>query len=458
MLKRKILDKLEAWKVEENRKPLILRGARQVGKTTIVEQFGKQFDNFVHLNLEKSAHALFFKNYGDDVNLILKSIGLAFNLDLEKGQTLIFIDEIQEQPQVIALLRYFYEDVPDIAVIAAGSLLEFALSDVPSFPVGRVVQLPVYPLDFEEFLLAIGEHQALDIYKTIPIPGYAHQKLLELFNTYILIGGMPEVVNTYAKNQNNLQGLSPIYASIWDSYRDDVEKYGQNNQGKRILNHIMFTAPAVRDRITFNGFGSSQYSSRDVSEAFRKLHKAGIIKLVYPTTDLQIPMTANLKRKPKIQFLDTGLLNYAANIQLEILGLSDLSALYKGYILNHIAFQEIISSGERIHSVPYFWTRESTTANAEVDIVVQYNSLLIPIEIKSGSKGSLKSLHEYMERSDHVFAFRILANNFLIEKAVTRSGKQFLLINLPYYCIGNIQKWIEYVVENPSIASNLLSN
>ena len=447
MLNRRILKLLLEWRERKAHKPLMLRGARQVGKSTVVTELGKQYRYFVSLNLEKSAHSKFFTDYGDNVTQICQAIALEFNVKIVKGETLLFIDEIQEQPSAIALLRYFYEEMPDLDVIAAGSLLEFTMDEVPSFPVGRVEQLPMYPLIFEEFLLAMNEQNAFELYRTIPIPDFAHDKLLRLFHQYILIGGMPEVVNEYVNNQNQITPLKRIYASIWDNYRDDIEKYGHNNSEKKVLNHIIHTAPMVRDRITFNGFGASQYSSREVAEAFRKLHKAGIVKLIYPTTEMQPPIIANIKRKPKIQFLDTGLLNYASNIQQDLLHIKNLNSLFRGYIVNHIVFQELISINDRLHEVPYFWTRESTTANAEVDIVVQHRNMLIPIEIKSGAKGSLKSLHEFMERCDHQFAFRLLGNKFNIEKSTTRSGKEFILINLPYYCVGKIYDWIDYVID-----------
>lgn len=453
MLKRRILDQLQAWKNELTQKPLVLRGARQVGKSTIVHEFGKTYKNFVALNLERSEHAQFFTNYGDNVKTIINAIGLAQNVNLNEASSLLFIDEIQEIPAVIALLRYFYEDLPSLNVIAAGSLLEFSLAEVPSFPVGRVEQLPVYPLDFEEFLMAIQENQALEVLKTVPIPSFAHQRLLALFNQYILIGGMPEVVNTYAKNKDNLLALNKIYSSIWDNYRDDIEKYGANTTEKRILSHILNTAPAIRDRITFHGFGESNYGSREVAEAFRKLHKAGILKLIYPTTQMTGPISPNLKRKPKIQFLDTGLLNYASNIQQSLLGISDFNALYKGYIVNHILFQELIALENKLHAVPYFWIKENVNQNAEIDAVIEHKGQLYPLEIKSGAKGSLKSLHEFMELSPGKIAFRLLANEFKIEKSVTKSGKEFFLVNLPYYVIGNIKKWIDYLTQSEDFLS-----
>jgi len=454
MLKRKTLQTLFDWKAQDQKKPLIIRGARQVGKSTLVTELGNSYKNFVMLNLERSAHAKFFTEYVDDVKQIINAIELEFNVDLLKGDALLFIDEIQEVPLAISLLRYFHEDTTSLDVIAAGSLLEFALEDVQSFPVGRVQQIPLYPLDFEEFLTALNEDKALALYNTIPMPEYAHPKLFMLFQEYTLIGGMPEIVSAYVNNGKQLNQLNKIYSSIWDNYRDDIEKYGNNSNEKKVLNHVISTAPNIRDRITFNGFGSSNYGSREVSEAFRKLQKAGIIKLIYPTTDLVAPIIANLKRKPKIQFLDTGLLNYASNIQLELMAVKDLNNLYRGYIINHVIFQELIAMSDRLYDVPFFWTRESTTANAEVDAVVQFQNFVIPIEIKSGPKGSLKSLHEFIERCDHIYAFRLLANTFSIEKSVTRSGKEFILANLPYYSIGKIHEWINYVIQNQKLLPN----
>lgn len=445
MLKRKILLQLEEWKESSSPKPLILRGARQVGKSTAVNEFGKKYKNFASLNLERSEHARFFLDYGDNVKNIVNAIGLQFNVDLNKEDSLLFIDEIQEIPSVIALLRYFYEDLPHLNVIAAGSLLEFAMGEVPSFPVGRVQQIPVFPLDFEEFLMALGESAALDLLKTIPIPDFAHNKLLELYNKYILIGGMPEVVKTYIENKDNFIKLNKVYASIWDNYRDDIEKYGKSDSEKRVLNHILSTAPAIRDRIIFNGFGGSNYGSREVSDAFKKLHKAGIIKLIYPTNDFKMPITPNLKRKPKIQFLDTGLLNYASNIQQNLLTLTDLNSFHKGYIVNHILFQELLAKENKIHAVPFFWIKKQINLNAKVDAIFHFNGQVYPIEIKSGANGSLKSLHEFMDITSNPIAIRLLSNKFKIEKSITKSGKEFYLINLPYYTIGDLENWISYV-------------
>ena len=441
MFRRKAYKYLQKWRRQKTNKPLVLRGARQVGKSTLVKQFGKEYTQYISLNLEKSKEAQFFKE-GDDVKVILDKILLDKNKTFQKGETLLFIDEVQEVPEAIALLRYFYEELPELDVIAAGSLLEFTINEVPSFPVGRVEQYPIYPVDFEEFLEAMGESVALSYYKQQPIPAIAHDKLLDLFNTYIIIGGMPEVVATYIENGRDIAGLQNVYSSIWDNYVNDIEKYGTNATERKILRHIITTAPAIIDRITFDGFGNSSYKSREVGEAFRKLDKAGIIRLIYPTNDTALPYKPNYRRKPKIQFLDTGLLNYAAGLQGQLIGVKDLNTQYRGYIVNHMMTQELIARSIRINYLPPLWTRESANANAEVDLVIPYDGKLLPIEVKSGAKGRLRSLHEYIDRCPHNVAVRLLANKYLIENSVTTKGKDYKLINVPYYGVGELEGFI----------------
>jgi len=388
MYNRKAMAKLLEWKARKDSKPLVLRGARQVGKTTLAHALGQKYENYIHLNLEKEKDAQFFRE-GDEVKTILQKIQLDRNISSEANGTLLFIDEIQEVPQAISLLRYFYEELRDLDVLAAGSLLEFALADVSSFPVGRVEQMMIYPMNFEEFLEAQKEQVALEYYTTVPLDPIAHDKLLALFNEYILVGGMPEVVATYIKNDKDINSLRAVYSSIWDNYANDIEKYGANNSERRILRHLISTAPQVRDRITFQGFGNSNYRSREVGEAFRKLDKAGLIRLIYPTSEVEPPLKLIYRRKPKIQFLDTGLLNYASSIQTEMIGIKDMNTLYRGYITNHMVIQELIATSDRFGYLPPFWTREKANANAEVDIVIRYGNRLIPVEVKSGKKGRL---------------------------------------------------------------------
>ena len=449
---RHIYKHLEDWSVASNRKPLILRGARQVGKTTLVKKFANTFKNSILLNLEKPKDIRFFNDY-EDVITIKNALFFENNIaSKDTDTTLLFIDEIQESPKAIQLLRYFYEEIPELCVIAAGSLLEFSLHEVKSFPVGRVEFLYLHPLNFSEFLDAIGQQQALETLHQIPIKEFAHKTLIDLFNSYTIIGGMPEVVKTYLKNKS-IADLSVIYQSIWATYKEDVVKYTKNSSERNVIKHIINVAHLyIEQQIKFENFGNSNYRSREVGEAFRNLDAAKVIQLIYPTTNLKIPIKPNVKKSPRLQFLDTGLINYDLKIQAELLAFPDLSNAYKGAIIPHIIYQELISLHTREDKKPYFWLRDKAQASAEVDLVIQYQNKIIPIEIKSGSTGKLKSLHEFIERSNHSYAIRLYAGMFSVEKHKTpKQKKPYILMNLPYYLGTKLSEYIAYFIENYKI-------
>ena len=219
--------------------------------------------------------------------------------------------------KAIKLLRYFYEDLPELYVIAAGSLLEFALKEVASFPVGRVDYLYLHPINFIEYLVAKNNQVALNELNTIPLNDYAHDVLLNIFHEYSVIGGMPEIVERFITSEN-ISVLTKIYNRLWQAYKDDVEKYAKTNSDKKVIRHVINSAPYENDRIKFEGFGSSNYRSREVGEALRALDLANIIMLIYPSTGLIPPIIPNLKKRPRLQFLDTGLLNQVLMIQAEM--------------------------------------------------------------------------------------------------------------------------------------------
>jgi uncharacterized protein len=442
---RKIESVLSNWKLKSNRKPLILRGARQVGKSTLIKKLGASYPHFISLNLERNNDKKYFANERD-VKEIWQQLIFEKNLPNDPKNTLLFIDEIQEIPSAIKQLRYFYEDMPELHVVAAGSLLEFALGDIKSFPVGRIEELNLHPLDFEEFLMAIGENAALEQLRIVPINDFAYDKLFQLFKTYLILGGMPEVIKTYVESNFDISGLKQIYASIWDTYKSDVIKYAKNTAEANVMRHIIASAPYVRDRIHFANFGASNYRSREVGEAFRALDLAKIIYLIYPTTQTEPPQLADLTRKPRLQFLDTGLMNYASDIQAELLPLTDLNDYYKGFVVNHCVTQELIANSTNASNRPLFWVRERANASAEVDLTYKWHNLLLPIEVKSGAKGRLRSLHEYLDITPHDLAIRFLGNHVSLEKTATPNGKVFKLLNLPYFTVSQLDKYIEWAM------------
>jgi len=440
MFNRDLLSLLDRWASRLDRKPLVLRGARQVGKTTIVKLFADTFDTFISLNLEvKRDREVFERNYS--AAELLTAIHFLKNIP-RHGRTLLFIDEIQNSPDAVAMLRYLHEDAPDVHVIAAGSLLESLMDTHISFPVGRVEYLKVHPCSFREFLGAVDESQSLEFLHQAHVPDYAHGKLHDLFRLYTLTGGMPEIVRQYAIHKD-LTGLNHIYEGLLASYLDDVEKYARNASMTNILRHtIRQSLIAAGSRITFHGFGHSNYKSREVGEAFRTLEKTMFLQLVYSTASTSLPIQPDKKKSPKLQLLDTGLINFVAGLQADVFGSVHIDDVYEGRIAEHITGQELMALQTSPLSVLNFWTREEKHSNAEVDFVWKHGDLLIPIEVKSGAEGRLRSLHQFIDRASHPYAVRIYSGNFSIHNAKTIAGKNFILINLPFYLISCLDECI----------------
>ena len=446
MFKRKLLLELEKWRQNIPRKPLVIRGARQVGKTTLVNQFAAQYEQYIYLNLELTEDKEPFENFTSIENLINTIFFLKNKTLSKKNSTLLFIDEIQEVPKALNILRYFYELAPEISVIAAGSMLETLFDKNISFPIGRVEYKVIRPVSFQEFLSAIGENAALEQLTQVPVAAFAQSKLLNLFHTYALIGGMPEIVQHYA-TYKDLVALGPIYDSLINGYMDDVEKYAKSNAQILHIRHCIQNSFAqAGKRIKFEGFGNSAYKSREMGESLRTLEKALLMQLVYPCTSASLPMVPDIKKSPRLQILDTGLLNYFVGIQKEIIGTDDLNSIYQGTLIEHLIGQEILAFQYNALSALHFWVREKKESTAEVDYLFQYDGLIIPIEVKSGKEGTLKSLHSYMDIAPHNFAIRFYAGALNISDAITQNGKQYKILNLPYYLGSQIEKYFDWFI------------
>jgi len=446
MIERNILIKLEKWAEKANRKPLILRGSRQVGKTTLVDNFAKKFENYLYLNFEKNPSAISLFEKEQEIDDLVAEIFLFCNKENKLGKTLLFIDEIQNSKIAITKLRYFYEaKLSDLYVIAAGSLLETMLNKKVAFPVGRVEYLAVRPCVFNEFLRAIGEIQLEKALLNCKIPEALHRKTMNLFNTFTLIGGMPEIVADYAENKNFI-GLNNIYESLLTSYRDDVEKYARNEMMSQTIRHILQSGwTFAAERITLGNFAGSSYKSREMGEAFRTLEKTFVLELCHPTSDTLVPITKDMRRAPKLLWLDCGLVNYAANVQKEVFGAMDILDVWRGKIAEQIVAQELLALDSRVSNLRNFWVRNKKDSEAEVDFVLQFDGKVIPIEVKSGHNAKLRSLHLFMDEAPHNIAVRVWAQPFSIDEVTTYHGKNFKLINLPFYYVGSLVEILENI-------------
>ena len=453
MFRRQLLWELEKWRQNMPRKPLVIRGARQVGKTTLVNQFAKQYEQYIYVNLELSEDKQPFENFTSIETLINTLFFLKNKIVAKKSTTLIFIDEIQEVPKALNILRYFFELAPEISVIAAGSMLETLFDKNISFPIGRVEYKVIRPVSFPEFLSAIDETTALEQLTQVPVAEFAQTKLLSLFHTYALIGGMPEIVQQYATHKD-LVTLGPIYDSLISGYMDDVEKYAKSNAQILHVRHCIKNSFAqAGKRIKFEGFGNSAYKSREMGESLRTLEKALLLQLVYPCTTATLPMVPDIKKSPRLQILETGLLNYFVGIQKEIIGTDDLNTIYQGTLIEHLIGQEILSFQYNALSALHFWVREKKESTAEVDYLFQYDGLVIPIEVKAGKEGTLKSLHSYMDIAPHKMAIRFYAGVLKITDAITQNGKQYQILNLPYYLGSQIEKYIAWFMQINKVSS-----
>lgn len=442
MFNRDIIQELSRWAERSNRKPLVLRGARQVGKTTAVKMFSKEFDQYIYINLEKSEEREIF-NREYPFKDLLTTLFIYAEKKRTGGKTLIFIDEIQSSPKAIALLRYFHEEAKDLYVIAAGSLLESILDRKVSFPVGRVEFMAVRPFSFCEFLNA-NNGQLAEALKQPNVSGFLHNQFVVWFKKYTTIGGMPEIVKEYVETNEDITALDIVYNSLITSYIDDVEKYAGSPAQIPYIRHVI--ANVFREggkKITFEKFGDSSYRSREMKEAFRVVEKTMLINLVHPYTSVELPVAPVIKKKPRLHILDTGLINHSLQIMGTLVFDKNISDAHRGIIAEHIVGQELLASKSSIMNRLNFWTREKAESSAEVDYILPYKGNIIPIEVKAGAIGKLRSLFRFMDEAPHSIAVRVYQGEYLVQQAKTIAGKEFTLLNLPFYMIHRIERELD---------------
>lgn len=442
MFSRKINRYLKDWSESSFRKPLLIRGARQVGKTTAVRMFARKFDVFIELNMELDDDRELFERESD-INRLCNLIFLVKGVANSRGRVLIFIDEIQHSERAIASLRYFHEQRPDLYVIAAGSLLEAFLDRKRiGLPVGRVSSIWMYPLDFEEFLEAAEQHQLLSELKELPHKDYLLPVINRWFRQYALIGGMPEVVSAFLKT-NDLSVVRRLQADLLAAYDDDMIKYAQTRDQADAIRFIWKRLPLeVCKQVSFGGFGKSELRTESVRSAMRILELCGLIYMVSPYTTYELPALPDYSKKVKLLMLDTGLLNYLAGVQAEYFGTQSLNSIYKGAAMEHLIGQSLISQGgEEILPLSY-WQRDKRGSTAEIDYVYRHGGKLIPIEVKAGTCGTLKSLHLFMEKSPQDLAIRFYDGEFRVQTVERKTGKPFTLLNIPLALIGNLREYV----------------
>jgi predicted AAA+ superfamily ATPase len=292
----------------------------------------------------------------------------------------------------------------------------------------------------------MGETELTKAIHLTAVPETIHGKVMQLFKTFTLVGGMPEIISHYAQNKD-LVSIRDIYESLLNGYKDDVEKYSRNNVTTHIIRFILQQGWAfAAQRITLGSFAGSSYKSREMGEAFRTLEKTMLLELVYPCTQTLLPAYPELKRSPKLLWLDVGLVNYAAGIQNEVFNAADIMDTWRGSIAEQIVAQELLVSDNKVSSTRSFWVRDKKGADAEVDFVVRLHDKLIPVEVKSGHNSRLRSLHIFMENTNHDIAVRVWSQPFSVDELATSSGKKFRLLNIPFYYVAELDKILNKIL------------
>lgn len=406
---RSIEQELYKWKDSTHRYPLLLRGARQVGKTYIIEKFGKSFDLFELVNFEAQPEAIACFDSLDPIQIIQR-LELFTKRRICPGKTLLFLDEIQACPQAILALRYFKEKMPDLHVIGAGSLLDFALTEEKfSFPVGRVQFLYLYPLSFKEFSWALGEHFSLLSQNTPENPpseeqhAYWSQKIKE----YFLVGGMPAVVENFQSSHSLLE-QSRIQDLLLSTYRADFGKYATKAE-QRYLRLLFEGIPyQIGQHFKYSDI-DPHLKSRELKVALEQLERAGLIHLIFSTSASGIPLASQIKpNKFKTLFLDIGLVGRSLQVSPELMLPSDLIHIHRGALGEQFVGQELLAYSDSYREEKlFFWEREKKPSSAQVDYIISLNQHIIPIEVKAGAQGHLKSLFQFMKEKESPLGIRI---------------------------------------------------
>ncbi|MCL2435619.1 MAG: AAA family ATPase [Lentimicrobiaceae bacterium] len=433
---RNIDGELLAWSKAPDRKTLLLRGARQVGKSSAVNHLANSFKYFVEVNFDdkKNVHTFFEQSLSPQE--ICEQLALVYRTPIIPGETLLFFDEIQSCLPALSKLRYFYEQYPELHLIAAGSLLEFALEEIPSFGVGRIRSLFMFPFSFDEFLYALGDNMLVDAYRQAtpqkPLQEPVHNQLIHRLKTFFIIGGMPEAVAQYAKTQDLLLSQN-VLNDIIISLKNDFAKYKKRIPALRINEVFESVARQAEGKFVYE-HAAVQASNAQVKQALDMLVMAGLVYPVVRSAANGIPLGAEIN--PKFQrfiLLDIGLFQRVLNLDVaQILLDNHLQIINKGVIAEIFAGLELLKNSSCYNPISlYYWQREKRQGSAQIDFLIQRGESIIPIEVKSGTSGKMQSMNLFLKEKQLEYGVRTSLENF----------SQYDKIKVyPLYAIGNLMK------------------
>lgn len=427
---------LASWKSEVSRKPLLMRGPRQVGKSTAVHQLAQSFQYFIEVDFEvqRNLQALFSSSLNPED--ICEQLSLYYSVPIIEGKTLLFFDEIQSCLPAISSIRYFYERMPNLHLIAAGSLLEFALQELPSFGVGRVRSLFIRPFSFNEFLIACEQNDLAELINkssgSNPIPDLIHKKIITQYKRFLAIGGMPEVVAKYVSSGDMLACMK-IIDDLVISYQDDFAKYKKLVPANRIKEAFDAVVLQMGGKFVYAKAALTS-DARQIKSAIELLILAGLVIPVTHTSSNGIPLGAEVDpKKRKMLIFDTGIFQRLLGLNIGELMISDsFEVVNKGALAELSVGLELSKLSSHYHNDQlYYWQRESVSGNAEIDYVFQKGDLIIPIEVKSGIRGSMQSLHLFLKEKKIEEGIRFSLENF---------GNYQNIKTIPLYAVSTIDQ------------------
>jgi predicted AAA+ superfamily ATPase len=436
-MQRTLLRWLVHWMKDSRRTPLILRGARQVGKSYLVQEFGRNhFRNCIEVNLELEPQlgGCFARL---DAKAICSELELLFGQSIIDDETLLFIDEIQANPQALAALRVFKEQRPGLHVIAAGSLLEFALQDLEdfSFPVGRVSFAYLQPMSFAEFLLATGQERLLESLEKVevdsPTPAVVHERLLQVVRHYVLVGGMPEAVDAFRETGSFLEAAK-IHRRLSQAFVADFAKYGRRYDIRRLQTLFSAAPRLVGEHFKYSKVDRDS-KARDLKQPLLDLERAGLIRIVQATHATGIPLGSEVQDKSfKIQFVDIGLMLSAMGVRLDVPNIEEFLFAGEGGLAEQLVGGELVASASADERPElYFWERQKRGSEAEVDFVIPVRGQIVPIEVKAGTTGSLRSLRLFMKERGLSLGVRVSQHPLSFQDGI---------LSVPFYLVHQLRR------------------
>jgi predicted AAA+ superfamily ATPase len=426
---------LDKWAADISMQGLILYGARQTGKTSLVARLSEKFKQFISLDLKYPADIEIFRKSGS-IDDFLNNLFFMKEKDTAEKSTLLFFDCTCRDPQIVNLAEDIITRQPWIKIIISSAI---SLHQVPR----GFSSLFLHPLSFTEFLDANGSQEAILAFSEVPFPVGGFHKLLGLFHQYTLVGGMPSVVKKFVQSRS-MSSLKPVYEGILKEFFADIEDTSFRQNKKDLLTITLQNAfMYAGTRVKFNAFGNVPYGSREMASTLRYLEKSMLLSLNYPSVRAEPPLLPDVNKYPRLQMLDTGLVTYFSGIQKQMILTMDLNALFEGQVLRHVVGQELISNTYDEPAKPDYWVRDKAQSSAEIDYIIRYEGMVIPVVVKSGEPGRLRSLHQFIDEAPHSFAIRLYAGNVNIRKAETLRGKPYYLLSLPYFLACRIPEHLK---------------